>query len=717
MLGGMLIFYLARHKTHIMKKLLTVLLAMTLSSSCVQSQDNHTMEHEHTNRLIDETSPYLLQHAHNPVDWYPWSEEAFAKAKAENKMVIVSIGYSACHWCHVMEHESFEDDSASKVMNDRYVCVKVDREERPDVDQIYMNAVQLMTGRGGWPLNCVVLPDGRPIWGGTYFRKDKWIEQINALADFYQNQPEKALEYAERLTQGIKESELVEFNEQEPQFTKTQLSAVYDSWAKRFDNIEGGPNRSPKFPIPNNYQFLLRYAHMSANQAALDHVKLTLDKIAFGGIYDHLGGGIARYSVDKIWKVPHFEKMLYDNAQVVSLYCEAYQKFQDEDYKNLVYGTLEFIERELRSKEGAFYSALDADSDGEEGKFYVWKKEELMSLLSDEYELFSDYYNVNRKGYWEHENYILLREDDDETIAKKHNLTIEELQTKMAASEKILMIERDTRIRPGLDDKTLSSWNGLMLKGYVDAYLTFGEQHFLDVATENAHYIVKKQLRKDGGLNHSYKEGRSTINGYLEDYAFVIDAFLRLYEATFDIKWLKEANALMSYSIEHFYDDESGMFFFTSDSDPALIARKMEVNDNVIPASNSTMANNLFVLAHHYDRVDYKGKATQMLNNIIDNVRSYPAGYSNWLNLLIKQVYPFYEVAIVGKNAQKKSVELHATYIPNKMLCGATKESKLPLLENRFRKGQTRIFVCENKVCQMPTEETEKAFELMNKEL
>ena len=696
-----------------MKKLFTVLFALALTSSCLQSQHKLTMDYSYTNKLIDETSPYLLQHAHNPVNWYPWGEEAFAKAKAENKLVLVSIGYSACHWCHVMEHESFEDDSAAAVMNDRYVCIKVDREERPDVDQIYMNALQLMTGRGGWPLNCIVLPDGRPIWGGTYFRRDKWIEQINQIADFYESQPIKALEYGEKLTQGIKQSELVVLNTEEVLFDKSKLAAVYASWEARFDNVEGGPDRSPKFPIPNNYQFLLRYAHLSNNKAALDHVKLTLDKIAYGGIYDHLGGGITRYSTDKLWKVPHFEKMLYDNGQVISLYSEAYQKFKDPDYKKLIYGTLEFVERELMSKEGAFYSALDADSDGEEGKFYIWNKEELESLLGAEYELFADYYNVNRKGYWEHDNYILLRDEDDETIAKKHAISVDVLKAKMTDSEAILMKERNTRIRPGLDDKTLTSWNGLMLKGYVDAYLTFGEQHFLDVALNNANFILDKQLRKDGGLNHSYKEGRSTINGYLEDYAFVIDAFLKLYEATFDEKWLKEADALMAYSIEHFYDYESGMFFFTSDEDPALIARKMEVNDNVIPASNSAMANNLFVLSHHYDSVEYLEKSTQMLNNIIDQVDSYPAGYSNWLNLLINQVYPFYEVAVVGKGATDKSVDLHSVYIPNKMLCGTTKASKLPLLENRYSKGQTRIFVCENKVCKMPTEDSEKALELM----
>jgi uncharacterized protein YyaL (SSP411 family) len=694
-----------------MKNSLLIFFVLALTNSCVQSQDNHSMKY--TNKLIEETSPYLLQHAHNPVNWYPWGEEAFAKAKAENKLLIISIGYSACHWCHVMEHESFEDDSASAVMNDRFVCVKVDREERPDVDQIYMNAVQLMSGRGGWPLNCIALPDGRPIWGGTYFRRDQWITQITQLADFYQSQPEKAFDYAAKLTQGIQQSELVSLNTDEPEFTKSQLEQVYSSWEQQFDSVEGGPDRAPKFPIPNNYQFLLRYAHLSEHTAALSHVKLTLDKIAYGGIYDHLGGGIARYATDKLWKVPHFEKMLYDNGQIVSLYSEAYQKFKDEDYKTLVYGTLAFIERELKSDEGAFYSALDADSEGEEGKFYVWKKKELETLLGEDYPLFSAYYNVNSIGYWEHDTYILLRKDDDAKLAKQFNISVEELTLKIGRAKSVLMKERATRIRPGLDDKSLTSWNGLMLKGYVDAFLTFGNQHFLDVALANANFILDKQLRKDGGLNHSYKNGRSTINGYLEDYAFVIDAFLKLYEATFDERWLSEANALMAYSIEHFYDNDSRMFFFTSDEDPALIARKMEVNDNVIPASNSVMACNLFSLSHHYDRSDYKEMSEKMLNNIIDKVAAYPSGYSNWLNLLLNYVYPFYEVAIVGKKAEDFTVPFHEVYIPNKVLCGAKKESKLPLLENRYSKGQTRIFVCQNKVCQMPTEELEKALELM----
>ena len=698
-----------------MKKLFTVLFVLALSGTCLQSQEIQSMAQKHRNRLINETSPYLLQHAYNPVDWYPWGDEAFAKAKAENKLVIVSIGYSACHWCHVMEHESFEDDSASIVMNERFVNIKVDREERPDVDQIYMNAVQIMTGQGGWPLNCIIFPDGRPLWGGTYFRRDKWIKQINLVANFYETQPDKANEYAEQLTQGIRATEWFSLNDNAPDFTSSQLKNAYKIWAEHFDNEEGGPDRTPKFPIPNNYQFLLRYGHLDENNEALQHVKLTLDKIAFGGIYDHLGGGITRYSTDNLWKVPHFEKMLYDNAQIVSLYCEAYQKFKDENYKNLVFGSLEFIERELMSPEYAFYSALDADSQGEEGKFYVWKKEELMSLLGENYSVFADYYNVNEIGYWEHDHFILLRKDSELVIAKKNELGVKELRKKIAASKKTLMEIRSNRIRPGLDDKSLTSWNGLMLKGYVDAYLTFGEKHFLDIAIKNANFILDNQLGKDGALNHSYKKGRSTINGYLEDYAFVIDAFLKLYEATFDSKWLMEAQALTNYCLAHFYDDNSGMFYFTSDKDSKLIARKMEVTDNVIPASNSVMANNMFLLSRHLFNEDYKDKSLQMLNNVVGKWNNYPSGYSNWMNLLLSHVYPFYEVVICGKKSPQMALSLQSEYIPNKILSGSVKFSQLPLLENRYTKGQTRIFVCKDKVCEMPTQEVEQAMKLMRK--
>ena len=388
-------------------------LSLFLTISCnSQHNENKTVkeQHKYTNALINETSPYLLQHAHNPVNWHPWNKKTLDKAKREDKLLLISIGYSACHWCHVMEHESFEDSAVAKIMNDNFICVKVDREERPDVDQIYMTAVQLMNQRGGWPLNCIALPDGRPFWGGTYFRKNDWEKQITGLANAYQNDRARVLEFAEKLSNGIKQVEMVVKNPKQEEFSWKDVDNMVSPWAERFDNTEGGSNGSPKFPMPNAYNFLLRYAHLSDNKEVLDHIELTLDKIAYGGIYDQIGGGFARYSTDKFWKAPHFEKMLYDNGQLVSLYSEAFLKFKNPLYKDVVFESLEFIERELLNETGAFYSALDADSEGEEGKFYVWNESQLQLFIRDDFPIFKDYYNVNSKGLWEHGNYILLRQ-------------------------------------------------------------------------------------------------------------------------------------------------------------------------------------------------------------------------------------------------------------------------------------------------------------------
>ena len=530
---------------------------MAMSCNNAQNKKQNTLlmdtiTHKYTNHLIHETSPYLLQHAHNPVNWYAWGDEALEKAKKENKLILVSIGYSACHWCHVMEHESFEDEATAKVMNELYVCIKVDREERPDIDQVYINAVQLITGQGGWPLNCFTLPDGRPIYGGTYFPKAQWNDVLIKLADFYKNNPGKANESAAELTHGIKASDVIKINTNEAKFTLEDAKAIYEPWSTLFDTIEGGPNRAPKFPLPNNYLFLLHYYHATKDKSAFNQIKVTLDKMAYGGIYDQIGGGFSRYATDSLWKIPHFEKMLYDNGQLVSLYSEAYQLTKDVLYKQVVYETLAFIEREMTSPEGGFYSALDADSEGEEGKFYVWKKPQLEALLGDKFPLVSDYYNVNNIGLWEHGNYILLRKKSDAEIAKVHGLTIEQLQKEIASAKKIMFAARKKRIRPGLDDKQLTSWNALMLKGYIDAYTVFNEQHFLSTALNNAEFILTKLRNPDGGLNHNYKnaclppacrtgrdrQSKSTINGYLEDYCFTIEAFIALYQATFDEKWL-----------------------------------------------------------------------------------------------------------------------------------------------------------------------------------
>ncbi|WP_457618904.1 thioredoxin domain-containing protein [Lutibacter sp.] len=671
-------------------------------------------QYKYTNNLINETSPYLLQHAHNPVNWHAWNKETLELAKKENKLIIISIGYSSCHWCHVMEHESFENEEVAKVMNGNFISIKVDREERPDIDQVYMNAVQLMTGRGGWPLNCIALPDGRPIWGGTYFPKENWINALNQLADLYKNTPEKAIEYAEKLTEGVKNSELVHLKKIHTENTFSNLNLTVKKWRETMDFDLGGRKGAIKFPMPNNYEFLLRYAVQAEDNKILDYVNTTLTNMAYGGIYDQVGGGFARYSTDKKWHIPHFEKMLYDNGQLVSLYSKAFQATKNELYKNTVYHTLNFIERELTSDEGAFYSSLDADSNNtknelEEGAYYVWEKEELKTLLGLDFKLFSDYYNINNYGLWENNNYVLIRNSSDIEIAKKHSISISKLQNNITIWQKLLLKERAKREKPRLDDKTLTSWNALMLKGYIDAYATFNEKHFLDVAIKNATFIYTKQLQENGSLNHNYKNGKSTINGYLEDYASVIDAYIALYEITFNEVWLNTAKQLTDYTFDHFYNTEKFMFYFTSDEDANLITRKMEIEDNVIPASNSIMAKNLFKLSHYYSNNYYLKVSKQMLENIKENAQQYGSGYSNWLQLMADYVGNYYEIAISGKNALDKIVELNQKYIPNKLVAGSTKKSGLPLMENRYNENETLIYICVDGACQLPVNNTKEA--------
>ena len=695
-----------------MKLLPYFLLLIGITLAC--NGQEKTM-HKHTNALINETSPYLLQHAHNPVNWYPWNQETLDLAKKEDKLILISIGYSACHWCHVMEHESFEKEDVAQVMNSKFINIKIDREERPDIDQIYMNAVQLMSQRGGWPLNCVALPDGRPVWGGTYFPKDQWVQQINQVASYYKSNRADMEEYADKLANGIRQSELIEYNKVPAQFSDKEITEVVDAWAKTFDYNEGGPNRAPKFPIPNNYQFLIRYSHLFKDQIIEDYTKLTLDKMAHGGIYDQIGGGFSRYSTDKLWKVPHFEKMLYDNAQLVSLYSEAFIAFKNPEYKQIAEETLEFVSRELSDQSGAFYSALDADSEGEEGKFYVWKKQELKSILKDEFDLFASYYNVNSKGYWEHNNYILLKDMSDDKFCKKEKIDLKELQLKVKAWKKTLLTEREKRIRPGLDDKSLTSWNALMTKGYVDAYFAFSKQEYLDVALKNAQFIIDQQLQDNGALFHSYKQNKSTINGFLEDYAFTIEAFLQLYQATYDTKWLEYSEQLIKYCNDHFYDSESGMYYFTSNLDAPLVARKMEVFDNVIPSSSSTMANNLFLLSEFLENEDYLQRSEVQLNNVKDGMAQYGAGHSNWANLMMKFTKPFYQIAIVGKDAKQKTLDLNGFYHPNKLYIGSDEESNMPLLKDKFVDGKTMIYVCQNKSCLLPTPSHIKASDYINK--
>jgi len=658
------------------------------------------------NRLANSASPYLLQHAHNPVDWYPWGAEALQKAKDENKLILVSIGYSACHWCHVMEHESFEDDKVASVMNEYFVCIKVDREERPDVDQIYMSAVQLMTGRGGWPLNCICLPDQRPIYGGTYFRKNDWVSLLFNLADFYKNKPSEAEEYAVKLTDGIRQYESIQFIDEIAEYRREDLELIVTNWQKYFDKTEGGLGSAPKFPMPNNWQFLMRYAHLMEDENIAGQVQLTLQKMAFGGIYDHVGGGFARYSVDGRWHVPHFEKMLYDNAQLLSLYSDASVWRHDPLYSQVADEIITFIKRELTSPEGGFYSALDADSEGVEGKFYTFTKEEIKDVLGADAGIFCIYYNITDDGNWEEEETnVLFRNESDKELANKLGLSVETLLSKISSAKAKVLEARAKRIRPGLDYKILASWNGLMLKGLCDAYRAFGTTEYLTFALRNAQFILDNLMGEQGRLHRIFKSSSASRKGgdgvaFLDDYANVVDAFISLYEVTLDESWLYQAKKLADQAIAHYFDETNGVFFFTPDDDEQLIARKSEIMDGVIPSSNSVMAHNLKKLGMLFGDEKYEGISSQLLRNVAYMIQKYGSSYSNWAALMLNEVFGTYEVAVTGENSEQLRHELEKTYLPNKIILGGKKGS-LPLLADKFD-GTTRIFVCKDKTCGLP---------------
>jgi uncharacterized protein YyaL (SSP411 family) len=693
-----------------------LLLILILFTAC----NDDKKQHQFTNELIHETSPYLLQHAHNPVNWKAWNEASLAQAKKENKLIVISIGYAACHWCHVMEKESFEDSLIAKKMNLDFINIKVDREERPDVDKVYMKAVQLMSGNGGWPLNVIALPDGRPIWGGTYFSKKQWQKALQQISESFKKSPEKFYAFANKLEEGIKNVDLITLNTDKPDFTKVFIADEVKKWSNEFDNSFGGTDRNPKFMLPNNYQFLMRYAFQNSDKQLMNHVQNTLDKMAFGGIYDQINGGFSRYSTDKKWHIPHFEKMLYDNAQLVSLYSKAYQITKNETYKNVVFETLEFVEKELTASEGVFYSSLDADSYNtenvlEEGAYYSWTKEELKMILKNDFQLFSKYYNINDYGLWEHEKYVLIKSVNDITFTKENNISISELESKKNVWKKSLQQKQRERKKPRLDDKSLTSWNALMINGYLDAYSIFNKKEYLKTAEKTARFILKNQLTKKGKLFHNYKKGKVSINGYLEDYASTTKAFIQLYQITANETWLEKAELLTQYAITNFYDDASKMFYFTSKKDPSLVAKTIEYQDNVIASSNSIMAKNLFILSHHLDNKSYKEMAIAMLNNVKSEITNNASSFSNWLDLMLNYTNPYYEVVISGKDAETKLTELNSTYIPNILVAYSSNESGLPLLKNRFVNNETFIYVCIDNTCKLPVNTIHETIQLIKK--
>lgn len=657
-----------------------------------------------SNSLINETSPYLLQHADNPVNWFAWNDMTLKKAQDENKMLLISIGYAACHWCHVMEHESFENEEVAKVMNENFVCIKVDREERPDVDQVYMNASYLVSGNGGWPLNALAMPDGKPFFAGTYFPKENWINLLEYFAGIYKNERHKLEEQAENLSKGIREIEEMPMNKTSTSFYKNDLDEMFSLFQKRIDFVYGGTQGAMKFPMPSVWEYLLQYYYFSQNKEALQAVETTLNHMANGGIYDHIGGGFSRYATDRQWHVPHFEKMLYDNGQLVTLYSKAFQLTQNPLYKKVVQETLGFVTRELTSLEGGFFSSLDADSQGEEGKFYVWTKKEIEEILGEDAILFEQYYAITEQGNWEKNKNI-----PDVNFGKNNFTATEEIIQKLSLLNKKLLAVRQKRVRPGTDDKILTSWNALMTKGFIDAYKTFGDEIFLIPAKLNLDFLLKNICSDNKSLFRNYKNGKASIHGFLDDYAFFISALIAYYQVSFEEVYLQEANAVTKYVVDHFYDKNSGMFFYTDDQYSNLIARKTEVTDNVIPSSNSEMARNLFLLNLYFDNKDYAEKSLQLIKNVSQDLKNNLNYYSNWAQAMILQVFPEVEIAIVGKDWKEKLKELERIYFPEAIYSGGENEGNLSLLQNKSVEGKTLIYVCKNKSCRLPVEEVSEA--------
>ena len=651
------------------------------------------------NRLIHSTSPYLLQHAYNPVDWYEWGNEALSQAKKEDKPILVSIGYSSCHWCHVMERESFEIDDIAHIMNKHFVCIKVDREERPDIDQVYMEAVQAMGLNGGWPLNVFLTPDQKPFYGGTYFPPQNWAQMLLQLTNAFQQKRSEINSSADDLIKHLNTSDLQRFAK-EPgleKFKRESLDKMFDILSTRFDKTWGGIEKVPKFVMPTIWLFLLRYHFITKNNEALHMVSHTLKKMATGGLYDQVGGGFSRYSVDGEWFAPHFEKMLYDNAQLLSLYSEVYTITKEESFKNIVYETTEWLQREMMHPEGGFYSALDADSEGVEGKFYTWTYEELKHVLGDETQIVENFYQATREGNWEHGRNILHRKDDSIPSTK-----IKELKEK-------LLNARSPRIRPGLDDKILTGWNAMMVQGFIDAYKAFGDSMFLDLALNSISFLETNLIHK-GKVYRAYKNKRSETEGFLEDYAFLVQAATALYQMTFNEAWLIKAEQWSSYVLDNFYDEHEGYFHFSSKAAEQLVTKKKDIFDNVIPSSNSVMARNLFHLGILLDKPDWKKIATDMSSRLAAITESEPGNMSNWGILFSEITNGLAEVIIVGSAAENMRKELHSHYLPFALTMGTETKSKLPILQGReAQEGKTMIYVCFNKTCKLPVSNVKEA--------
>jgi uncharacterized protein len=664
---------------------------------------------KYTNRLIDETSPYLLQHAHNPVEWFPWGDEAFAKARAEDKPILVSIGYSACHWCHVMERESFEDEATAETMNERFVNIKVDLEERPDVDRIYMDFVQLTTGHGGYPLNVFLTPDKLPFFGGTYFPPEKrfnmpsFQQVLLAISEAWQTRRDELLHSANEILGEMQRIGLAEFGA--GGLSLDQLDAAFLSFTRSFDATNGGFGGAPKFPPAMSLEFLLRYYHRTRDENALEIVTKTCAKMARGGIYDQIGGGFHRYATDAIWLVPHFEKMLYDNAQLARIYLHVYQITNDEFYRRIAVETLEYAKREMLDEAGGFYSAQDADSEGVEGKFFVWTPQEIEEILgANEAQIFNFYYDVSEEGNFEQRNILNVRYTVPET-ARALKITEEKLTEVLTRGREKLFAARERRVKPFRDEKVLTAWNGLMLAAFAEGAAILQSAKYLEIARRNADFILEN-LQRDGYLLRVWKDGRAKLNAYIEDYANFADGLIELFQISGEAKYLLEARRLADLMIAEFWDEEQGAFFFTANNHEELVVRSKDFYDNATPSGNAVAADVFLKLAKFFDDEKYERFAATVLKLIAPQIRRFPNGFGRALSAIEFYLNPTKEVVILGAKGNELERELWRNYLPNKIVVPAENAENadfIPLLrERKMLEGKPTAFVCENFVCQKP---------------
>ena len=680
---------------------------------------------EHTNQLINETSPYLLQHAHNPVNWYPWGDEALNKAKQENKPILVSIGYAACHWCHVMERESFEDETTAKLMNDHFINIKIDREERPDLDHFYMDAVQAMTGSGGWPLNVFLTPETKPFYGGTYFppqrafNRPSWQETLYGVIQAFRERRHEIDAQAENLTEHLAKSN--EFGVSgssvtDDFFTNDKTDDSFQNLMRSADRQWGGFGKAPKFPQTFSIQFLLRYYYTSKNEEALNQALLSLDKMIDGGIYDQVGGGFARYSTDAEWLVPHFEKMLYDNALLVAVLSEAFQLTKKERYREVIDETMAFIQRELLSPEKGFFAALDADSEGIEGKFYVWNLNEIHKILGADATDFCEYFDITEQGNWEHTN-ILWVKRPIEDFAVSRSVSVDELKRKLESGKKALLDKRNKRIRPLLDDKIILGWNALMNTACSKAYEATGNESYKKLAIDNMHFLLTS-FTNEGNLpyHHTYKNGTARYPAFLDDYAFLIQALLRLQEITGETKWIEKAKKLTNHVIENFSEADSPFFFYTTAGQKDIIVRKKEMYDGAVPSGNSIMAYNLHLLSILCDEGDWAQRSRAMLTSLGNAIIRYPGSFGNWACLLQEIIQGTNEIVVTGENLSALHREILKQFIPHRVMMVTEKtDNNYPLLAGKQISENPTIYLCRSYTCLNPVFSAKELMSLINK--